>query len=77
MQGATENTLGIEAGVDYERLIAADRVHGSLYTDPRVFADEMARVFLGGWVFVGHDSEIPKIGVGLAINDRLKKASHK
>ena len=62
MQSATENTLGIEAGVDYERLIEADRVHGSLYTDPRVFADEMARVFLGGWVFVGHDSEIPKIG---------------
>jgi len=26
----------------------------SLYTDPRIFADEMERIFHRGWVFVGH-----------------------
>ena len=47
---------------DYNALIEAHRVHGSLYTDPTVFADEMNRLFLEGWVFVGHESEIPNPG---------------
>ncbi|KAA9162612.1 Rieske 2Fe-2S domain-containing protein [Amycolatopsis acidicola] len=45
---------------DYARLIEHDRVHGSLYTDPRVFADELERIFYRGWVYVGHESEIPQ-----------------
>src|SRR5262245_61561813 len=49
-------------GRDYAALIRDDRVHGSLYTDAAVFADEMERIFRRGWVFVGHDSEIPKPG---------------
>ncbi|HZD26437.1 MAG TPA: Rieske 2Fe-2S domain-containing protein [Alphaproteobacteria bacterium] len=49
-------------GIDYRALIEPSRVHGSLYTDPRVFADEMERLFLRGWVFVGHESEIPEPG---------------
>ena len=49
-------------GVDYRALIEPHRVHGSLYTDPDVFTDEMTRLFLHGWVFVGHDSEIPEPG---------------
>ena len=32
-------------GPDYPGLIRPDRVHGSLYTDPRVFADELARTW--------------------------------
>ena len=62
MQDPTDSTPGLETGIDYARLIGADRVHGSLYTEPRVFADEMDRIFLGGWVFVGHESEIPNTG---------------
>jgi fatty-acyl-CoA synthase len=46
----------------YETLIAEDRIHTSLYTDPRIFAEEMEKVFARGWVFVGHDSEIPQPG---------------
>jgi phenylpropionate dioxygenase-like ring-hydroxylating dioxygenase large terminal subunit len=46
----------------YASLILDDRVHGSLYTDAQVFADEMDRVFRRGWVFVGHDSEIATPG---------------
>lgn len=48
--------------IDYEALVQDDRIHASLYTDPRIFADEMDRIFHTGWVFVGHDSEIPGAG---------------
>ena len=48
--------------IDYKTLVQDDRIHASLYTDPRVFADEMERIFHRGWVFVGHDSEIPRPG---------------
>jgi fatty-acyl-CoA synthase len=46
----------------YRRLIEDDRVHGSLYTDPAVFADEMERIWYRTWVYVGHESEIPARG---------------
>jgi fatty-acyl-CoA synthase len=48
--------------IDYKALVQDDRIHASLYTDPRIFADEMDRIFHAGWVFAGHDSEIPRIG---------------
>jgi phenylpropionate dioxygenase-like ring-hydroxylating dioxygenase large terminal subunit len=51
-----------EAAVDYKALVQDDRIHISLYTDPRIFADEMDRIFTRGWVFVGHASEIPRPG---------------
>ena len=47
---------------DYRHLVQDDRIHGSLYTDPAVFADEMERIFTDGWVFVGHESEVPDVG---------------
>ncbi|WP_420623682.1 aromatic ring-hydroxylating oxygenase subunit alpha [Candidatus Poriferisodalis sp.] len=49
----------VGTGRDYTHLVQDYRVHGSLYTDPAVFADEMKRIFTDGWVFVGHESEIP------------------
>jgi phenylpropionate dioxygenase-like ring-hydroxylating dioxygenase large terminal subunit len=48
--------------IDYKALVQDDRIHASLYTDPRVFADEIERIFHRGWVFVGHDTEIPRPG---------------
>jgi phenylpropionate dioxygenase-like ring-hydroxylating dioxygenase large terminal subunit len=54
--------VSADSGVRYDDLVHAHRVHSSLYTDPRVFADEMARIFHRGWVFVAHASEIPKPG---------------
>ena len=48
--------------IDYKALVQDDRIHASLYTDPRIFADEMDRIFHAGWVFVGHESEIPGAG---------------
>ena len=38
------------------------RVHTRAYTDPGVFAAEMERIFARIWMFVGHESEIPKPG---------------
>ena len=46
--------------VDYDRLIEPLRVHGSLYTSPEIFADELAQIWYKTWVFVGHVSEIAK-----------------
>lgn len=42
--------------------IREDSVHSSLYVDPEVFAHEMRRIFGEGWVYVAHESEIPKRG---------------
>jgi fatty-acyl-CoA synthase len=47
---------------DYRRLIEPARVHGSLYTDPRIFADELRQIWYRTWVFVGHESEIRQPG---------------
>ena len=50
----------------YAELVSDDprafRVHGSLYTDPEVFASEMERIFERTWVYVGHESELPAAG---------------
>lgn len=37
-------------------------MHGSLYVDPEVYEAEMLHVFTDGWVFVGHESEVPGHG---------------
>jgi phenylpropionate dioxygenase-like ring-hydroxylating dioxygenase large terminal subunit len=50
------------SGPDYAGLIRPDRVHGSLYTDPRVFARELARIWYRTWVYVGHESEVAEPG---------------
>lgn len=48
--------------IDYDLLVKEDRVHLSLYTDPGIFADEMDKIFHRGWVYVGHQGEIPRQG---------------
>src|SRR5215467_3053113 len=48
--------------IDYTALVKEDRVHISLYTDPDIFADEMDKIFHRGWVYVGHQGEVPNIG---------------
>jgi len=44
----------------YERLIHPDKVHGSLYTDPQIFGEELRKIWYRTWVFVGHESEVPQ-----------------
>ena len=43
-------------------LVRPDAVHRNLYVDPAVFALEQARLFRRAWLFVGHDSQIPRAG---------------
>jgi phenylpropionate dioxygenase-like ring-hydroxylating dioxygenase large terminal subunit len=52
------SSLAPPPAIDYKALVQDDRIHASLYIDPRIFDDEMERIFRRGWVFVGHDSEI-------------------
>ncbi len=47
-------------GDRYDRLIRRDKVHGSMYTDPAIFAEELRKIWYRTWVFVGHESEVPQ-----------------
>ena len=44
------------------RLVQADRVHHSLYTDPVIFELEMDRLFGRAWLLLGHESQVRKAG---------------
>src|SRR5271155_2953898 len=58
-----EESMGIaRTAIDYDALVKDDRVHGSVYTDPAIFEDEIDKIFSRGWVYVGHASEIPRPG---------------
>jgi phenylpropionate dioxygenase-like ring-hydroxylating dioxygenase large terminal subunit len=48
--------------VAYAELIEPTRVHGSLYTDPAIYAEELRRIWYRIWVYVGHASEVPNPG---------------
>ena len=50
----------LAGGSRYDRLIQPARVHGSLYTDPAIFAEELRKIWHRTWVFVGHESEVPQ-----------------
>ena len=43
----------------WPHLIQPDQVHGSLYTDPAIFDEELKAIWQRGWVYVGHTSEVP------------------
>jgi benzoate/toluate 1,2-dioxygenase subunit alpha len=47
---------------DIKSLVHRDHVHRSLYLDPEIFDLEMEKVFGRTWVYVGHDSLVPKSG---------------
>lgn len=45
---------------DIRALIQPGRVHRAAYVNPALFELEMERVFAKAWVFVGHESQVPK-----------------
>jgi phenylpropionate dioxygenase-like ring-hydroxylating dioxygenase large terminal subunit len=51
-----------QAGINYDALVEEYRVHGSVYTDPDIFEEELEKIFYHGWVYVGHANEIPNPG---------------
>lgn len=44
----------------WDTLLRPDGVHGSLYTDPAIFQEELEKIWFRSWVYVGHDSEVPR-----------------
>jgi phenylpropionate dioxygenase-like ring-hydroxylating dioxygenase large terminal subunit len=50
------------SAIDYNGLVQSDRVHGRLYYDPDVFDEEMERIWHREWVYVGHESEVSRVG---------------
>ena len=48
--------------MNYSDLVRPDAVHGSVYTDPSIFQDELQRIYAQEWIYVGHTSEIPNKG---------------
>lgn len=42
--------------------IQQKQVHGSLYTDPDIFTQELERIWYRTWILVGHESEVPEPG---------------
>lgn len=51
--------MGMDAR-NWDTLIRPKQVHGSVYTDPEIFREEMEKVWGRVWVYVGHESEVPK-----------------
>jgi phenylpropionate dioxygenase-like ring-hydroxylating dioxygenase large terminal subunit len=47
---------------DFRQLVKGSRIHGSLYRDPAIFQRELDRIWHKVWVYVGHESEVPKPG---------------
>lgn len=53
---------GAAADLDLGRMVEAERVHRRVYVDPDVFELEMDRIFGRTWIYVGHESQVPKAG---------------
>lgn len=52
----------MKSAENYEQLVLDDRVHTSLYTDEKIFEEELDKIFYNTWVWVAHESEIPEGG---------------
>lgn len=48
--------------VDVGELVKPDRIGGRLYRDPAIFALELERIWYRVWVYLGHESEVPRPG---------------
>ncbi|MGP0095155.1 MAG: aromatic ring-hydroxylating oxygenase subunit alpha [Xanthobacteraceae bacterium] len=45
---------------DWDELVQEDRAHRLIYTDPAIFTAEMTHIFGGTWVYLAHESQIPR-----------------
>ncbi|GAC18689.1 aromatic ring-hydroxylating oxygenase subunit alpha [Paraglaciecola arctica] len=43
-------------------LVLDDRVHKSLYSDEKIFEEELDKIFNNTWVWLAHESELPEAG---------------
>ncbi len=58
----TQSPPQTHTNLDYSELIQPHRIRSELYTSDTVYRNELDRIFYGGWVYVGHESEIPEPG---------------
>ena len=49
-------------GFDIDELVEPDRVHRACYADEDIFEREIRYIFNKSWIYVGHESQIPKSG---------------
>ena len=47
---------------DLAKLVEPDRVRKEVYTDEEIFQLEMRRIHEAVWIYVGHESQVPKAG---------------
>jgi fatty-acyl-CoA synthase len=52
--------LDNRAAPQWDRLVRPEQVHGSLYADPAIFQAELQKIWHRTWVYVGHESEVPR-----------------
>ena len=43
----------------WSEIVKTGGVHGSVFTDETIFQEELERIWYRGWVYVGHESEVP------------------
>jgi phenylpropionate dioxygenase-like ring-hydroxylating dioxygenase large terminal subunit len=48
--------------LDLDALVKPDRVHRSVYTDAVIFELELRRIFGRAWLYIGHESQVPRQG---------------
>jgi phenylpropionate dioxygenase-like ring-hydroxylating dioxygenase large terminal subunit len=53
------NVKNISSAAD---MVLDDRVHKSLYSDEKIFEEELDKVFDNTWVWLAHESELPEAG---------------
>jgi len=54
--------MTMEAGIDYDRLVVDGSLSQRLFTEPAILEQELDRIWYRGWLYVGHESEIPEPG---------------
>ncbi|MCG2622587.1 aromatic ring-hydroxylating dioxygenase subunit alpha [Arthrobacter sp. I2-34] len=53
-------TATAASDIPWRDYVRGDRVHRTLYTDERVFNEEMVKVFGHTWVYLAHESQLPE-----------------
>jgi phenylpropionate dioxygenase-like ring-hydroxylating dioxygenase large terminal subunit len=57
---SSPSRLDSAALYNWDELVQEDRVHRLIYTDPAIFTAEMTHVFGATWVYLAHESQIPR-----------------
>ena len=50
----------MNTSIFFDHLVHEDRVHRTIYTDPAIFELEMSNIFGAVWVYLAHESQVPK-----------------